>query len=247
MGVSDFGFRISDCCKRLPGTCARRHAMRASKGTCGECSPRNPKSEIRNPKSHAAFSLIELLIALVITSMLLTATMVAIDASFQAYAAAAESASTQTTTRLVTHRLLALVRTSTAHGPLLPEAAYVDGAGTSWPAVALDGDTISSHYLELIDSKGDLIHIEYRADDEELWVQRTPFNGVAQPAQPLMGGVKSATFFAKRRYDADGVLVLERASIDLTVEADDDNSLELENSSNTRIRVIASTMPRRLD
>jgi len=210
-------------------------------------TPTRPSRPARRARRGSAFSLIELLIALVITSILLTATMVAIDASFQAYAAAAESASTQTTTRLVTHRLLSLVRTSTAHGPLVAEAAYVDGEGTSWPAVTLTDQTITSHYLELIDSKGDLIRIEYRADYEELWVQRTPFGSVTQPAQPLMGGVKEATFYAKRRFDADGVLVLERASIDLAVEGDDDNSLELEQSSNTRIRVIASTMPRRLD
>ncbi len=194
-----------------------------------------------------AFSLIELIIALTITAMLLTATMVAIDASFQAYAAAAESASTQTTTRLVTHRLLSLIRTSSAHGPLLAEAAYTDGAGVNWPAVTLDGDTITSHYLELVDAKGDLIRIEYRAGEEELWISRTPLVGMPQPSQPLLGGVKAASFFAKRRYDRDGVLVLERASVDLLVEADDDSSLEMETASITQIRIIASTMPRRLD
>ncbi len=228
--------------------CDRRSSIFNVERLCWKGRTRSfRRSQIVDRRCFRGFSLVELIIALTITAMLLTATMVAIDASFQAYAAAAESASTQTTTRLVTHRLLSLVRTSTAHGPLLPEAEYTDGEGVTWPEVTLSGDTISSYYLELIDSKGDLIRIEHRAASEELWVTRTPFNGTAEPAQPLMGGVKSATFFAKRRYDADGILVLERASIDLTVEADDDNSLELETASNSEIRVVASTMPRRLN
>jgi len=206
----------------------------------------NRKSKIENRKSQKGLSLIELLISLVITAMLLTATMVAIDASFAAYAAAAESASTQTTTRLVTHRLLSMIRTSTAHGPLVPQPAYEED-GITYPAVTLDGQTIASHYLELIDSRGDLIRIEYREPLQELWVTRTPFGSSAEPAQPLLGGVSSATFFAKRRIDADGILVLERASLDMTIIADDDNSLELEAGSQSEIRVVASTMPRRLD
>lgn len=205
------------------------------------------RSAITHRTSKKAFSLVEMLIALAITSMLLTATMVAVDASFQAYAAAAESASTQTVTRLVTHRVLTLIRTSTAHGPLQPEAAYAEG-GINYPAVTLSDDTITSHYIELIDSKGDLLRIEYREPLQQLWVTRTPFNGVAQPAQPLLGGVTAAQFFCKRRTDDSGVLVLERGSIDLTIVADDDNSLELEDAAaRAPIRVVASTMPRRID
>ena len=53
----------------------------------------NHKSDFRPKRSRSAgLSLVELLVSLAITAMLLTATMVAIDASFQAYAAAAESA-----------------------------------------------------------------------------------------------------------------------------------------------------------
>ena len=210
---------------------------------CSMCDVRCVK---KRRASGRGFSLVEMLIALAITAMLLTATMVAIDASFQAYAAAAESASTQTTTRLVTHRLLSLIRTSVAHGPLTAEPAYTEG-GITYPAVTLDGDTVSSHYIELIDANGDLIRIEYREPTQQLWITRTPFGGTAQAAQPLLGGVTSATFFCRRRVDTSGILVLERGSVDLTIEADDDNTLELENAEKVPIRVVASTMPRRLD
>lgn len=192
-------------------------------------------------------SLVELLISLAITAMLLTATMVAIDVSFQAYAAAAESASTQTATRMVINRLLTLVRTSTAHGPLLADP-------TDTPPVVLlaDGETLESYYLALLNEQGDLIRIEYRdathaTTPNELWMVMDPAGGGAQIQQPIMGGVTDAKFFTTRRLDKDGVLVLQRGTIDLTVEADEDNSLALEGAGLPPIRAIASTMPRKLE
>lgn len=207
-----------------------------------ECRMSNDQRGMLRQASHRArgLSLVELLIALAITAMLLTATMVAIDASFQAYAVAAESASTQTSTRMVVHRLLTLVRTSTAHGPLEPDA-------TATPPIVLNGDTIESNFLELIDARGNLLRIEYDDTLDELWLTMTPYGGGADVSQPLLGGVTSATFFANRRYDSDGVLVLERGSIDLTVAADEDNTLTIDDSDTPPIRVIASTMPRKLD
>ncbi len=203
-------------------------------------------SRIINHKARG-LSLVEMLIALAITAILLTATMVAIDASFQAYAAAAETASTQSATRMVINRLLTLVRTSTAHGPLLDDP-------TDTPPVILlaDGATIESYYMELLDPDGNLIRIEYRdsthaTTPNELWMIITPAGGGPDQEQPVLGGVTDAKFYTHRRYDNDGVLVLERGSIDLTVEADDDNTLALEGAELPPIRVIASTMPRKLE
>ena len=189
----------------------------------------------------AGLSLVELLISLSITAMLLTAVMVALDASFQAYASAAESASTQTTTRLVVHRTLTLVRTSTAHGPLAPD-------GSTTPPVTLAGtSTITSHYMDLVDPKGDLIRLEYRADEEMLYVSVTPYGGSVTTTEPLLGGVSACSFTLTRRLDNDGVWVLERGSLDFTVEPDMDTSLAIEGDATPPVRVIASTMPRKLD
>lgn len=181
-------------------------------------------------------SLVEMLISLAITAMLLTATMVAIDASFQAYAAAAESASTQTSTRLVTHRLLSLMRTSTAHGPLLPETG-----------VDLTGTTLTSPYIELVDSDGNLIRLEYDGIDEMLYVTVTPYGGSVATREPLLGGVTQCEFKLVRRLDDDGVWILDRGTIDFTVQPDEDTSLSLEGDAATPMRVIASTMPRKLE
>lgn len=185
-------------------------------------------------------SLVEMLISLAITALLLTATMVAIDASFRAYAAAAESASTQTSTRLVVHRLLSLMRTSTAHGPLLPDYA-------ADPPVDLDGYTLTSNYVELLDPDGNLIRLEYEAAENMLYVTVTPFGAATTTREPLLGGVTVCEFKLIRRLDDDGVWVLERGTIDFTVVPDADASLSIESDSGEPMRVIASTMPRKLE
>ena len=209
-------------------------------------------------RRHRGLSLVETLISLAITAMLLTATMVAIDASFHAYAVAAESASTQTSTRLVTHRLLSLLRTSTAHGPLAPDASPSFDPGIvalfpppadpgDPPAITLSGADLTSHYVELVDASNNLVRVEYVASERMLYVVVTPLDGGAVTVEPLLSGVAACEFHVRRRRDKSGVWVLERASMDMSVEADRDTSLPMESANTLPIRVIASTMPRKLE
>jgi len=193
-------------------------------------------------------SLVELLISLAITAMLLTATMVAIDASFYAYATAAESASTQTSMRLVTHRLLTLIRTSTAHGPLEDDA-------TVTPAVVFVNDEATSNYIELIDIDGNLLVIDYRADSENpengtIYVTTTVYGSIQAVEQPLISGVRTCQFQLRRRKDNEGVWILERGSINFEVVPEAGNTVALaleEGASLQPIQLVASTMPRKLD
>ena len=53
-------------------------------------------------------------------------------------------------------------------------------------------------------------------------------------------------FTLLRRQDDDGLWVLDRGTVDLTVLPTDDTTLSLENGSITPIRLIASTAPRKL-
>jgi hypothetical protein len=182
-------------------------------------------------------SLIELMVALPIAAMLLTATMVAIDASFKAYGSAAEEAGTQAAARMVSNRLLTLIRTSSAHGPLQSDA----------PKASLSGDTVTSSYIQFIDPQGRLMTVEYRAADEELWLVIDKLDGTTPAAQPLIGGVVAASFTLQRRRNESGLFVLERATIDMRVAKDQDNTLAIESGDNTDVRVVASTMPRLLD
>jgi len=77
----------------------------------------------RRPRRRRGFNLIEMLIALAITAALLSATMVALDASFMAYQTTTEVASTHTISRLVMLRLMTLIRTG--HG--MPSGSAASG------------------------------------------------------------------------------------------------------------------------
>ena len=135
----------------------------------------------------AGLSLMEMLVSLSIVAVLLTATVTALDASFYAYAAAAESASTHTSARLISHRLLTLIRTSTAHGPLegaLPTDADFNAmvaelntelAAAGRPTVTLPaplpaagqgvGPTVfESSFIRLLDDNGDDMLVVYLGD-----------------------------------------------------------------------------------
>ena len=63
------------------------------------------------------FSLVEMLIALAICAALLVAVLSALVASFRAYQATTEQASTHVVGRIVMHRMMALVRKGVAFGP----------------------------------------------------------------------------------------------------------------------------------
>lgn len=188
-------------------------------------------------RRRSGLSLIELMVALPIVAMLLTATMVATDASFKAYGSAAEEAGTQAASRMVSNRLLTLIRTSSAHGPLQADA----------PKATLSGDTVTSSYIQFIDPLGRLITVEYRAADEELWLVVDNLDGNPASAQPLIGGVVAASFTLQRRVNEEGLFVLDRATIDMTVAKDQDNTLAIEAGSRGDVRVVASTKPRLLD
>ena len=235
--ISDFGFRIR---KRARGR--RAVSVRV---------PPNPNSEIQNPKcARRGLSLVEMLIALAISALLLTATTVAVEVSFRAYAIAAESASAQTSTRMVTHRLLAMVRTSVAHEPVTigTGVSYHDPAPDN-PNIPIDQNTLVSNHLEMLDTSNNLIRIEHDASTRRLYVTTTPDagNGTPSAPTPLLDNVTDCTFFMHRRVDRDGVIVLYRATMDLTVQPDEDPTLTLERGNTPAIRMIASTMPRRLD
>jgi prepilin-type N-terminal cleavage/methylation domain-containing protein len=218
----------------------------------------------RCPAGRHGVSLVELLIALAISAMLLTATAMAINASFRAYADAAEQASSQAATRMVVNRLLTLIRTSTAHGPLSAQPASTlqitdpDDGITPYtvtiPAATLAGNTTTSPYIELIDTNGTdvkIVYLQYTnkagVAKQELWMVTNPGNAATQKAQPLIGGVTSATFSCLRRKDSINLYVLDRGTMDLTVAPGADATLTMEHGHPTPIRVIASTMPRKLD
>jgi prepilin-type N-terminal cleavage/methylation domain-containing protein len=95
--------------------------------------------------------LVELLIALSISAILLTATAVAVDASFKAYANNQEQSSLLQQGRMALNRMVTSIRTSDAHAPTDPKLLgdFKAGAKINGTAIAMfqeDGTNIVYRY-----------------------------------------------------------------------------------------------------
>ena len=212
-------------------------------------------------RARRGFSLVEMLIALTISATLLTAALAALDSMFKGYKQTTESASTHVVSRIVMNRLLGLVRTGEEFGP--------------FPTDVLDAsqNPVVSDMFEMVtarDSNGtitEITRIEYRAPEEpdgvsgeeggEEEVEVTPVATTGQlwyvlvdpnagseiivAEQPLLDGVRSATFTL--HYDIGPRL--QRATIDLVIEPNDDVDITIGTDSVPQtIRMVASASPR---
>lgn len=185
----------------------------------------------QTPRSRRrGFSLVEVLIAVSITAVLMTATLAALDASFRAYQSTTEEVSTHSIGRMVMHRLLTMIRTGTEFGPY-PEDPRIR--------------TVESDFLEFRTQTGDVVTLSWNRNDETLTYQVQ-----GQSPVEILDGVVGTT-------NEDGTIVnpftleyangrkLYRASIDLTVEPDEVISLDIEGDKNdNELRFIGSAMPR---
>lgn len=195
-------------------------------------------------------SIIELLLALSISAMVLLSVVVATDVSFYAYASAAESASTQSASRLVMQRLITTIRTTTLHDAYDPNDPAVTLADPAQPPVQSVG-------IEMVDPDGRLIKVwwllnaDYNDPDlGDLWYQQD-----ANAAQPMLEGVRiqrtavgaQPYIFTLTSRSSDAGLLLNRATIDLTVEPGSDATLAIESYQGAAdpVRLVASTVPRK--
>ncbi len=196
---------------------------------------RGPIRRRRRGLRRRGFNLVEMLIALAISSALLTATMVALDASFTAYQQTTEQASTHTIARLAMHRMLTLIRTGSEFGPQ--------------PVNPLD-EIVESEMIEFLTTTGDIMVLEWIPVDNRLEIAIVdPDTLVETTRQTLLEGVVP-------QFDENGDQVmpftlefelgnkLRRATINLSIEADDDVSLDLEGNNVQPIRLVGSAMPR---
>lgn len=184
------------------------------------------------------FNLVELLIALAITSALLTATMVALDASFRAYQSTTEVASTHTIARLTIHRMQALIRTGQDFGPFPTSPTTT---------------TVASDFIEFRTPDLRVMALEYVVGDEALYVVLDP-GETTEARHLLLEGVTPTYDPPTSTADADRIrpFILEyaqgrnlhRATIDLTVVPDDNMGVTLDGNSTESIRLVASAMPR---
>ncbi len=175
------------------------------------------------------FSLVEVLIALAITASLLTATLVALDASFTAYQSTTEQVSSQSIGRIVMHRALTLIRTGTNFGPF-----PVD------PKVS----RIKSDFIQFETQDGEVVQITWDRP-----TRRLLYAVDGQPPVPLLDGVVGTTDEAGETAEPFTLEFkqgsrLYRATIDLTIRPDDLVDLDLEGENDGLIRLVGSAMPR---
>lgn len=192
-----------------------------------------------------AFSMIELLIALTISGMLLTACLVALDSSFKSYEVTTESASTHVVSRMVMSRALAMIRSGEQFGP--------------YPVGVVTPTRVTSDYLEFVTARNDatgyrqITRLEKVADGVagngfyQLMYKRWEYVGSTQASfveYPLIKNLRAAQFTLE--YDRGPRL--RRATIDITVKPDDDQAVAVASDLEAPVlRLIASTTPRRLD
>ncbi len=188
------------------------------------------RRRVRAMRRRRGFNLVELLIALSITAMLLTATMVALDASFMAYQTTTEQASTQTIGRMAMHRMLTMIRSGEEFGP--------------FPASPLDR-VVESDFIEIrLVEGGDVVTLEWREDDEALYYiigaeEHLLLEGVLAVTDPDTGE-KIPPFTLE--YELGRRLF--RATIDLTIRPDDNMDVELDGDWVQPMRLVASAQPR---
>jgi hypothetical protein len=184
-----------------------------------------------------------MLIALSITAMLLTAALVALDASFKSYKMTSDSASTHVVTRIIVHRISTMIRTGRDFGP--------------YPLDVLNpaDNPLESLYIEFVSGEDpvtgfrQITRIEVVPDTAAgngtqmlnlVMTQETSTNPVVVE-RPLLRGVTDGRFTLE--YDIGPVL--KQATIDLTVLPDTTASIHGDLEAPT-IRFVTSARPRQL-
>lgn len=195
------------------------------------------------------FSMIEVLIALTISSSLLAATLSALDASFKQYKSTTESASTHVVSRIVMHRVLAMIRTGVEFGP--------------FPADVYDTDQnpVVSDFIEFLSERdlaaglSRITRIELRPGEDEdgpgeLWyvlIDADEDDPLILEERPLIRGVVEVSFTLNYNRET---YALDRATIDMTIEPNDSEDLRIgalaDPSAPQTIRLVASAAPRQM-
>lgn len=217
-------------------------------------------SRSRTPRR--AFSIMEMLIAITISSLLMVSLLSALDTMYKLYSVGTDSASTHVVSRITMSRLLGMVRTGSDFGP--------------FPSNVLDEsiNPLNADYFEFVslkDENGDpleITRVEYRlagetadlrswGNDEtepsfggsetpgELWL--LVFDATSASTDPvreavLLSGVERAVF--SLQYDVGPKL--SRATIDLVVRPDDDDLTLTTDAPPETIRLVASAVSRQL-
>ncbi|MEY3142288.1 MAG: hypothetical protein RLY21_781 [Planctomycetota bacterium] len=181
-------------------------------------------------QARRALTLIELLIALAITATLLAAMLMALQVGFHGYQASVAQSSTHMTGRIVVQRILTLVRTGAAFGPLPDDPRDRFVQGDSLVITLASGETVSLR----LDRAQETLFIRAGAGDE-----RTLLSGVRGPVDDE-GAARGAFTLEFEKGTS-----LVRASFDLTVAGDPESQLAIEGDEVAPLRLVGTGSPRR--
>lgn len=179
--------------------------------------------------------LVELLIALAISSMLLTAVGVALDASFLSYKVNQEQSTLTQRARLTMHRILTSVRQCDAHAP--STSSLLDDFAL--------GVRVNDVGIAMIDESGDDIVYSYDTANQRVLCE---INGVERV---LLEGVTSFQVTLEPMRSAESIRtgggydLLNRATVLLTVRTTAETSMNSETTGQQTVTLSSSAQPRR--
>ena len=189
-----------------------------------------PRAFVRRPRVRRGLTLIELLIALAITAALLAAMLMVLQSAFRGYQASVEQSSTHMTGRIVAQRILTLVRTGAAFGPLPDDPRDRFVRGDTLAITLANGETV----VLRLDRAEETLTIRAGAGDERLLLA-----GVRGPVDDE-GAARGAFTLEFEKGTS-----LVRASFDLTVEGDPEAQLVIEGDEVAPLRLVGTGSPRR--
>lgn len=216
----------------------------------------------RRRRRARGFSIMEMLIAITISSLLMLSLLSALDTMYKLYSVGTDSASTHVVSRITMSRLLGMIRTGSDFGPF-PNNVLNEAINP------LNADYFE--FVSLKDEDGDpleITRVEYRLAGEEADLRswgndddEPGFGGAENPGELwllvfdatsddptllrealLLSGVERAVF--SLQYDVGPRLT--RATIDLVVRPDDDDVTLSTDAPPETIRLVASAVSRQL-
>ena len=210
--------------------------------------------------SRRGFSLIEMLVAITISSVLLTATLGALNAMFKGYEQTTDSASAHVVARIAVNRILGMVRTGSDFGPFPTDVLN----SAQNPLIADYFEYVSARDANGIATQITRIELAFPGHDppHRTWAPgEDPPDLEFEPAGPgnlnvglidpvsgdensdlLIAGVSNVVFTLE--YEVGPRLI--RSTIDVTVNSAPQEDLDVSTGAVPQnVRLVASAMPRR--
>ena len=191
-----------------------------------------------NPRKRGmrrGLTFIELLIALAISAVLLTATAVCVDASFRAYQINQEQSTLVQRARIALTRMTTVIRTTADHAPDSPLPA----------SLFASGQTVTDTGIDLFDDTATETIFRYDAPNQRVLAI------VGGKTFELLDGVQSFQIKLEPMRSPTSIRtgggwdLLMRATILMTIRASADSNTATETTGTQTIAMSASVMPRR--